>query len=135
MSWPVLHISRFIEKTTAEVSAFLEDKANLPKWAAGLSAGLRNENGKWISDSPMGPVEVRFAPKNDFGVFDHDVILPNGEIFHNPLRVMKNDEGSEVVFTLYRRGHADDAAFEKDAALVESDLETLRRLLESAAAL
>ncbi|MEO7112478.1 MAG: SRPBCC family protein [Polyangiaceae bacterium] len=130
MSWPVRHISRSIAKTPAIVSAFLDDKRNLPKWAAGLSAGLHEENGKWISDSPMGKVEVRFAPQNDFGVFDHDVILPNGESFHNPLRVLKNDDGSEVVFTLYRRGHENDEAFEHDAKLIETDLETLRGLLE-----
>jgi hypothetical protein len=103
---------------------------NLPKWAAGLSTGVREENGKWTSDSPMGKVELRFVPPNDLGVFDHDVILPNGASFHNPLRVLQNDAGSEVVFTLYRLEGISDAEYERDAEMVEADLERLRRALE-----
>jgi hypothetical protein len=125
MSWPARHISRFIAHQPAEVSAFLADHRNLPKWAAGLSSGISEENGVIISESPMGKVQVRFAPGRELGIFDHDVTLPNGQTMHNPLRVLKNDAGSEVVFTLYRHAGVTDEAFEQDAALVAADLERL----------
>ena len=129
MSWPARHISRFIDRRPAELCAFLADHRNLPKWAAGLSSGVSEESGVVISESPMGKVQVRFAPGSEFGVFDHDVTLPNGETFHNPLRVLKNDRGSEVVFTLYRYAGVTDEAYEKDAALIAADLERLASAL------
>jgi hypothetical protein len=125
MSWPARHISRFIDRKPAEVSAFLADHRNLPKWASGLSAGVSEGNGVVISDSPMGKVQVRFAAGSELGVFDHDVTLPDGQTFHNPLRVLKNDGGSEVVFTLYRHAGVTDEAYEKDAVTIAADLERL----------
>ena len=60
-----------------------------------------------------------------------DVHLPDGTVFVNPLRVLPNDAGSEVVFTVFRRDGVDDDAFDADAAAVAADLATLKRLLES----
>jgi hypothetical protein len=40
----------------------------------------------------MGRVTVTFAPRNDFGVLDHDVTLPSGETVYNPLRVISDGE-------------------------------------------
>lgn len=129
MSWPARHISRFIDRVPTEVGAFLADHRNLPKWAAGLSAGISEVNGVVFSESPMGKVRVRFAAGAEHGIFDHDVTLPDGRTFHNPLRVLKNDEGSEVVFTLYRLPGVTDEAYEKDAATIAADLERLATAL------
>ena len=129
MTWPARHISRFIERKPVEVCAFLADHRNLPKWAAGLSAGISEVNGVVFSESPMGKVQVRFAAGAEHGIFDHDVTLPDGKTFHNPLRVLKNDEGSEVVFTLYRLPGVTDDAYEKDAATIAADLERLATAL------
>lgn len=108
---------------------FLADHRNLPKWAAGLSSGISEHNGVVISESPMGKVQVRFAPGSELGIFDHDVTLPDGKTIHNPLRVLKNDSGSEVVFTLYRQPGVTDAAYEEDAARIAKDLESLSTAL------
>lgn len=125
MSWPARHISRFIARDPATVGAFLADHRNLPKWAAGLSAGISEENGVVYSESPLGKVKVTFAPGAELGIFDHDVTLPDGKTFHNPLRVLKNDQGSEVVFTLYRLPGVTDEEYEKDSATIAADLERL----------
>lgn len=130
MTYEARHISQSINADPATVSAFAGDPANLPKWAAGLSAGIRHEDGRWITDSPMGVVEVRFTDAVTLGILDHDVLLPDGASVHNPLRVLRNQEGSEVVFTLYRLPDVTDAAFEKDAALVREDLLRLRDAME-----
>lgn len=82
----------------------------------------------------MGKVRIRFARRNDLGVLDHDVTLETGETFHNPMRVVANGEGSEVVFTVYRRPGMGDEAFAADEKAVAEDLRTLKRLLEAHAA-
>jgi hypothetical protein len=79
----------------------------------------------------MGTVKVNFTDKNSFGVMDHNVTLPNGEINHNPFRVQKNGSGAEVVFTLYRLPRMSESDFEKDAATIKKDLETLKLLMEA----
>ncbi len=51
----------------------------------------------------MGRVKVKFAEKNKFGVLDHAVTLPSGVKFYNPMRVFPNNDGRELIFTIYRR--------------------------------
>lgn len=132
MTFESRHIAQAIQRTPADVVAFAGDPANLPRWAGGLSSGIRNEDGRWFTDSPMGVVEVRFAGGGEFGVLDHDVIFPDGTLAHNPLRVLHNDNGAEVVFTLYRRPNVADEEYEHDAALVAADLTRLREIVEAA---
>jgi hypothetical protein len=78
----------------------------------------------------MGSVKLKFAEKNKFGVSDHDVTLPSGVKVYNPMRVFPNHDGSELVFTLYRRPDMSDQDFAEDAKAVEKDLAKLKTLLE-----
>ena len=81
-----------------KVYAFAPDPRNLPRWAAGLAGN------RWVADSPMGKVRIRFAARNLHGVLDHDVTLESGVTVHNPMRVPPpRGEGSEFVFALIRR--------------------------------
>lgn len=131
MTFPARHISQSINRPFASVVAFAGEPENLPRWAAGVSAGIRNEDGRWITDSPMGVVELRFHDGVELGILDHDVIFPDGTSVHNPLRVLHNDGGSEVVFTLYRLPGTTDDDYERDADLVRTDLARLRDILEA----
>lgn len=130
MTWPCLHISAAVERSPAEVASFAGDPANLPAWAAGLSSGVRRSGDHWLADSPMGTVQVAFVGPVELGILDHDVTLPDGTVVHTPLRVLRNDAGSEVVLTLYRRPGMSDTDLERDAAMVRADLERLRAVLE-----
>ncbi|WII72497.1 hypothetical protein QJS83_01265 [Bdellovibrio sp. 22V] len=131
MTFPAKNISVSISRSPRDVYEFTANPYNLPKWAAGLSGGTINKvDEDWVADSPMGKVKIRFAEKNTFGVLDHDVTISSGKTFHNPMRVLKNKDGSEVVFTLYRQPEMSDADFDKDAAQVLKDLKTLKGLLE-----
>ena len=130
MLFPARHISQSIACPPDAVSAFAGDPAKLPLWAAGLSSGIRQDGERWIAASPMGTVEVRFTGDRELGILDHDVVLPDGQVVHNPLRVLANGDGSEVVFTLYRLPGVSDEDYERDAELVRADLERLRRRLE-----
>ena len=132
MTWKTVHVSQTSSASPSTVCAFAGDPANLPLWAAGLSAGIRRVSDRWVADSPMGQVEVAFTGPIDLGILDHDVTLPDGTVVHNPVRVLRNDVGAEIVFTAYQRDGMTDAEFESDVATVRADLARLRDLLEAA---
>ncbi len=131
MIYPSKHISVSIDRKPSEVYEFLSKPNNLPQWASGLShSTLQKDGDYWVTDSPMGSVKIKFCDKNKLGVVDHDVILPSGEINHNPMRVLKNGVDCEVVFTLYRRPRMSDEDFKKDSDFIIEDLDKLKSILE-----
>jgi hypothetical protein len=125
------HASAVIGASRDTVYAFARDPANLPRWASGLADGQVEvvDGERIVVDSPMGRVEVDFAPHNEYGVLDHDVRLPGGLVTNNPFRVLVHPEGAEVVFTV-RQGDASDEDFARDVATVQRDLDALKSLLE-----
>ena len=124
------HVSISINNSAEKVYEFTSDPENLPKWAAGVSGSIKNVNGEWIAESPMGMIKIKFADKNKFGILDHDVTLPSGETFYNPMRVFPNKGGSELIFTLYQRSGMSDRDFRKDEEQIKADLEKLKALVE-----
>jgi hypothetical protein len=48
---------------------------------------------------------------------------------HNPVRVIPNGDGCDVVFTVHRRTGVSSAEFSADADAVAADLATLRDLM------
>lgn len=126
------HLSTWIDRPARDVYAYVANPANLPSWAAGLSGSIEEIDGRWVAESPMGRVQVAFVADNPFGVVDHDVTVPSGETFTNPMRVIAaGDDACEVVFTLRRQPAMTDEAFEADAGAIVADLATLKRLLEA----
>ena len=130
MSFKSRHVGISINHPADEVYEFVSNPENLPKWAAGTSGSVNNVNGDWIAESPMGRVKVKFADKNRFGILDHDVTLPSGETFYNPMRVFPNKDGSELIFTLYQRPGMSDKDFRNDEEQIKADLEKLKALIE-----
>jgi len=130
----VRHVSISVDSPPEAVYGFAAKVENLPQWATGLCQTIRNVNGEWIADGPVGKVKVRFAEPNAFGVLDHDVVLASGATIHNPIRVVPNGAGSEVMFTLLRQPGVSAEKFAEDAKAVERDLRALKALLEERAA-
>ena len=127
----VRNVSESIRHSRSNVYAFVANGENIPRWAAGLGSDVQRADGDWIvRGGPLGEVRVRFAPRNDLGVLDHDVTLPTGEIVHNPLRVIPNGSGSTIIFTLLRRAGVSNQQFDDDSQAVQKDLSTLKGLLE-----
>jgi hypothetical protein len=124
------HLSTHIDRPAQAVYDYASEPANLPAWAPGLGSSVERVDDQWIVDSPMGRVAVTFAPRNEFGVLDHDVTLPSGETFYNPMRVTADGAGCEVVFTLRRQPGVSDEDFQRDADAVLADLITLKGVLE-----
>jgi hypothetical protein len=125
------HLSARISRPADEVYAYASNPANLPSWAPGLGTSVEQVDGHWVVDTPSGRISLTFAPRNDFGVLDHYVTLGSAEVIYIPLRVIADEDGSEVLFTLRRRPGMTDAEFEEDAGAVAADLARLKRLMES----
>lgn len=131
MLYDSLHLAVAIARPADEVYEFVRDPARMPQWAAGLSGSMEQVEAEWWAESPMGRVKVEFVPTNEFGVADHTVTLPDGTAQLNPLRVLANGQGSEVVFTLFRQPGMSEQQFSQDSEMVRSDLNRLKRILES----
>jgi len=149
------HISTHIDRPAVVTYEYARNPANLPAWAAGLGASVELLDGQWVAESPTGRVVVAFVPTNEFGVLDHRVTLPSGRVVvafvptnefgvldhrvtlpsgrtvDNPMRVVVDGVGCEVVFTVRRRRGLSDEEFDRDTDAVRNDLATLKRVLES----
>lgn len=123
-------ISVRIARPWRDVYDFASAPENIPLWAPGLGKSLEKVQGEWVAEGPDGPVKVRFAARNGFGVLDHYVVPRPGVEIYIPMRVIANGTGSEVVFTLFRLSGMTDEMFARDAAWVERDLKALKQLLE-----
>jgi hypothetical protein len=126
-----LHVAERIDRPADDVYAFVRDPANLPAWASGLGSAVELADGEWFVETPGGRVRVAFAPPNEYGVADHDVTWPDGRTDTNPMRVIRDGDGCEVVFTVRRFPGVTDEEFARDAGLVAADLATLRRIMEA----
>ncbi|MGA5897297.1 SRPBCC family protein [Streptomyces venetus] len=126
------HLGISIDRPAREVYDYASEPANVPGWAPGLARSIELVDGRWVGESPMGRIVVAFTPRNDFGVLDHHVTLPSGETVHNPMRVIADGPGCEVVFTLRRRPGTSDEEFRRDAEAVSADLTALKCVMERA---
>ena len=124
-------VSVSIRESPQKVYEFAADPANLPKWAPGFVKSIANRDGQWVAQTTMGEVTFAFAERNSFGVLDHGVTLPSGETFSNPMRIVANGQGSEVLFTLFRHAPMTEAEFDQDATVVLGDLEKLKAVIEA----
>lgn len=124
-------VSVSIAASPIDVYVFVSNPKNLPKWAPAFCQSVSQVNGKWVVQTPNGPMEVEFVEKNAFGVLDHTVTLQSGLKILNPMRVIANGSGSELIFTLFQTPEVSDKKFAEDAVLVEKDLNTLKKVIEA----
>jgi hypothetical protein len=125
-------ISESIDRPAAQVYDYAADPAHLPEWAPGLGRSVENVDGRWFVETPAGRAGVAFVERNEFGVLDHEVTLPSGDVIYNPMRIVPNGDGCEVVFSLRRLPGMSSEDFERDAGLVQADLTRLKQVLEAA---
>lgn len=130
-TFAVQHLSVTINRDWRDVYDFTHRPANFAQWASGLGSSLSHQDGLWIAATPAGPATVQFSPVNEFGVLDHTVAVPGQGETYNPMRVVANGSGAEMIFTLFRRPGVTDAEFARDAEWVMRDLTALKQLLEA----
>lgn len=123
-------ISTVIARDPREVYAFVANPANVPRWARGLGTSIACVDGRWVAQTPRGPVAFRFATHNEFGVLDHYVSPAPGVEIYVPMRVVAAGDGSLVMLTLFRQPGMSAAEFARDQELVRADLQVLKDVLE-----
>lgn len=122
-----------IARQPQDVYAYISNPENFPAWATAFCLSIRHSAGnEWIVETPDGPMSIRFVESNHYGVLDH-YVQPHGasEAILNPMRVLANGAGSELIFTLFRQPGMSEEQFAQDARMVHSDLQTLKRVLEN----
>lgn len=125
-------VSIEIKVPATAVYRCVRDPDALPKWAAGICKSVTVRDGVWHVDTgtELGTVMLAFCADNAFGVLDHTVTLPDGKSMLNPMRVLANGDGSELIFTVFQTEGMSDEAFVKDIQAVTRDLKTIKMLLE-----
>lgn len=123
-------ISISINRQWNEVYEAVWRPEDFARWASGLSkSSLSRDGDGWKAEGPDGPVRISFTDHNDFGVMDHCVTLGDGSVIYVPLRIIRNGDGAEVLFTLFRQPDMSDAKFTADADWIERDLLALKVLV------
>src|SRR5215216_2104795 len=102
MIHPAKTLSLSIDAPFQEAYDYISDAANLPKWAPGFFLSMERVNGKWVAHTTVGQVGIRFADRNPFGILDHYVTVDSGPETANPMRLIPNGTGCELLFTLFR---------------------------------
>ncbi|WP_137137095.1 SRPBCC family protein [Rhizobium sp. FKY42] len=132
---PVLEtkvVNASIQRDWRQVYAFASQPEKMAQWASGLGNGLEDAGDHWLVDGgPLGKVKVRFSPQNDHGIVDHWVEMPSGMTVYNAFRIVKNGDGAEALFLVTRLPGMSEEQFEQDARHVATDLDNLKRIMES----
>lgn len=129
MTYSVKNISVSIDKPADAVYLFASNPENFPKWVAFVKS-ITKQGEFWIGQTELGEIKFKFSPQNNFYVIDHQVTLPASETINNPLRVVANNKGCEVIFTLFRLPTRTEEEFNADAKAVSGDLEKLKTIME-----
>ena len=122
-------LSVTINRDWREVYQFAADPANMAQWAAGLGEDFSRDGEFWVAHQEGNPIRIHFTPSNPFGVINHDVHV-GSDVVHVASRVVPNDSGAEVTFLLLQERGMTNAEFERDAAMVQKDLDALKAILE-----
>lgn len=125
-----------IDAPIEQVTRDLADPATHPEWATEFFAGPAQpgEGGEVRVDVPLmgGPARMRAESDVERGIVD--LYLAPGDAPYGsalPIRLVRNGDGVDVLFTLARfPGQADDA-WEAGVASMERELDGLRRRHEA----
>lgn len=122
-----------VQRNAQDLYEMLWRPESFTRWASGLSnSSLECDDQGWKAQGQEGPIRITFTEHNSLGVMDHRVDLGDGRIVYVPLRVIPNEDGSEVILTLFRQPGMSSEKFAEDEAWVRRDLAALKAWAEEA---
>ena len=127
---PARTVSISVGRDPHDAYDYLRDPRHLPDWAPGFAQAVHQDGDRWVVETTGHAVGIAFVADNALGVVDHRV-TGDGLDDVNPMRVIANGDGCEVLFTLFQPSGTSDRQFRDDVRLVQSDLRTLKRVLEN----
>ncbi|MFI9320121.1 hypothetical protein ACIGXI_10115 [Kitasatospora aureofaciens] len=121
-----------IRRPVAEVFAFLADPANWPAWAVVNVKAVEptDDPDWWLMTTPRGLAKLRIRGNAELGILDHDYVEDQAS-WQVPARVVANGTGAEFMITFFQPPTFTDASFDEQIALVDTELATLKRILET----
>ena len=125
----VKHISVSINRTAEAVYEFASNPENFPRWVVMMGSIARGDN-VWLAQTEAGEIKITWPEQNKYYVLDHEVRFADGNTVTNSMRIIKNEDGFEFVFTLFQRPGVSANDFEDDAKLVLTDLLKLKSIME-----
>ena len=90
-----------ITRSADETYALLSVPENFARCLWGRRGALRPAGADWTVDTAEGRLKLRLSERNSFGVLDYSLMQASGTTLYVPLRVVANDEGCELVMTLF----------------------------------
>ena len=123
-------ISVSIRRHPKVVYEFILNLQNFPRWARSTFQSINQLNGKSVAETAQGSVTIDLTERNNFGILDHFVKLSSDAVIFVPMRVIKDGEGSEVIFTWFQTADMPDDKFAEDVKSVKKDLNILKNLVE-----
>ena len=121
-----------IERPYDQVYDLLVDPWFFAKWAVNPDTIMQPLGGTdWLVELPRGQAVIRFTAPNEHGVLDYQTFpvgAGGGPV--TPVRLIRNDDGCELVLVWQQRPGVSDEKFQSDAEWVASDLQRLKTLIE-----
>jgi len=127
---PSITLSISIAGKPADIAAYVADANNMPQWAGGFCKSVKKTGEDWAVETGEGEVGLKFLGPTSAGILDHVVTLSPEMQVYVPMRVVPNEEGSEVLFTLFQPPAMTEFRLQQDIALVKADLKRLKQVIE-----
>ncbi|QEC49519.1 SRPBCC family protein [Baekduia soli] len=113
------------------VLGVVADGGRLPEWAPAFARAARRDGDGWLVDGGAAEFRIRLRVARELGTVD--ILRPADPPSGAFLRVLPNEQGSELLFTLLFPGATPEEAVAGQMATVETELEAVRALSEAAA--
>ena len=111
------------------VLAVVGDPYRLPDWAPDFATAVEPDGDDWLIGSGDARFTIAVRVSAEHGTVD--LLAPGNTTFGARMRVLHNHEGSELVFTLVFPAGTDAEAIRAQMETVETELETVRALVEA----
>ncbi len=119
-----------IEAPPERVVTFLEDPANLSRWAVGFVKAVRQTESGWTVRTGSAEMGIRIDADHRRGTVDFRMLPAPGVEILAPSRVVPRGAGSEFIFTQFQAPDMSDQAFASSIETVKHELSVLKALLE-----
>lgn len=124
--------SVFVKCPAKNLFDFLANAENWPRWAVHNILAVRpGSDGWWLMDTPRGPGRLRIRPNERTGILDHEFIDAQEGRWIVPTRAVAVGDGALLLMTFTKPDALPDEAFRIGMRLLDEELDTLKRLLES----
>ena len=113
------------------VHAFVASARNMPRWAPAFASAIRPDGEHWIVNTPSGD-ELPIVVIGNAEAGTVDILAAADRRSGAFARILPNETGSEMLFSLLFASGTDEDAVARQMAVVEDELAAVRRFVESA---